>query len=318
MNSMARTQSYRRQLLDPAHRARFAAVNAEPFGFRHELASVISLNVSDVMALSDRLPDGEAFKAWQNGITAIDGGWETKPSERLTLAETLAGIETNHSLVVLKHIEQDPVVGPHLRDLLQEVFDCSSSQFRDDVMLGECLLFINSPHRKTAYHFDLEASFLLQLSGTKTVYAWPTGNRDVVPESEIEAYCGQGHLDAGRYKSELDHLAKVYHLEAGDGVHFPSLGPHWVQNGDTVSISINVNYDVRSLHGSAGKVMALNHRLQKLGLRPRKYGISPQVDRVKIHTWSALNNGRRLVRRLSGHPDAADGYPVWRPERSNG
>lgn len=305
-------------LLDPSDLGLFTDTNVRPFGFRHRLALELPLTLTDIAALNDRLPDGDAFKSWQNGVTQIEDGWRTRPSERLTLADTIAGIETNHSLVVLKHIEQDSVVGPALRNLLQEIFDYSSSRFRKDVILGECLVFLNSPGRKTAYHFDLEASFLLQIAGTKTVHAWPCGNLQVVAESEVEAYCGAGNLSAAVYKPDLQKLAQTYLLEPGDGVHFPSLGPHWVQNGDTVSISINVNYDLHSLHGSLRPILALNHRLEKLGLRPRKPGASLLSDKAKATAWTVARNAKTLARRIIARRRNGEGYPVWMPEHRIG
>ncbi len=318
LSRVDRADARRAGLIDPPDRTRFKDVNRRPFGFRHGLALDLPLTLSDIMALNARLPDGDAFKGWQNGITQIEDGWNQRPAERLTLAETIAGIETNNSLVVLKHIEQDSVVGPILRDLLQEVFACSSRAFQNDVMLGECLVFLNSPGRKTAYHFDLEASFLLQIAGTKTVYAWPCGDPAIVPESEIDAYCGVGDLSAAVYKPETQAAAHRFELAPGDGVHFPSLGPHWVQNGDSVSISINVNYDLRSLHGSKRHVYAFNHRARKLGLNPQVPGRSPLVDTLKAKAWVAAREAKGLIRRVASRHRSGEGYPVWLPERTHG
>ncbi|WP_296676781.1 hypothetical protein [Novosphingobium sp.] len=305
------------ELVDARDRDRFANVNLSPFGFRHRLALELPLTVTDLIALSERLPDGDAFKGWQNGITGISDGWNQRPAERLTLADTLAGIETNNSLVVLKHIEQDDIIGPVLRDLLQDMFDCSSRRFREDVIMGECLVFLNSPGRMTAYHFDLEASFLLQLAGSKTVYAWPCGDRAIVPESEIAAYCGAGNLSAAVYKPDLRHLAQTYYLEPGDGVHFPSLGPHCVQNGDSVSISINVNYDVRSLHGSLRHVYAFNQRAAKLGVKAGQPGTRPLADKAKAKAWIAALGAKSAARRILGRRRSGEGYPIWEPRNTN-
>ncbi|MDE2412415.1 MAG: cupin-like domain-containing protein [Sphingomonadales bacterium] len=314
--SFVAASATRASLIEPADQPRFADVNVRPFGFRHALADRLPLTIDDVRALGERLPDGEAFKAWQNGRIDLEDGWHTRPAERLSLARTLDGIASNDSLVVFKHIEQDPVFGPVLQDLLQDVFRHASARFRDDVVLGECLVFLNSPSRKTAYHFDLEASFLLQISGHKTVHAWPSGDPSIVSEDEVADYCGAGNLSAAIYRPEKQAAAMTFELEAGDGVHFPSLGPHWVQNHDTVSISINVNYDLRSLHGRRRHVYAFNHRMAKLGLHPTGPGQQAWADLAKAQAWIAAREVKSTARRVLGQRRSGEGYPVWRPDRT--
>lgn len=303
-------------LIRAEDRFRFADVNRRPFGFGHRLHQTGLFTLDGILSLADRLPDGPAFKGWQNGVVAIDAGWDTRPEDQLGVEQTLSGIADNNSLVVLKHIEQDRVFGPVLKGLLQEVYDLSSRQFRDDVMIGECLVFVNSPRRVTAYHFDLEASFLLQIEGTKTVHAWPCGDRSVVTTEEIEDYCGAGNLSAAIYKPENEAAASTFGLEAGDGVHFPSIGPHWVQNGDTISISVNVNYDVRSLHGGLRPVIGFNRHLRALGLHPSDPGRFPVADRLKADAWFAARAAKRSARRVMGKMRNGEDYPAWRPRRA--
>lgn len=302
-------------LIAAADRHLFAQVNRQPFAFAHALHERLPLTLDDLVALGRRLPDGPAFKSWQNGRVAVDAGWATRPADRLSFDRTVEGIAGNDSLVVLKHVEQDPIFGPVLQDLLQEIFAAAPAPFRDDVMLGECLIFLNSPHRTTAYHFDLEPSFLLQIAGEKSVSAWPSGDPTLVPDSELEDYCGAGNLSAARYKPERQAEAFAVQLRPGDGVHFPSTGPHWVKNGAEVAISVNVNFDLRSQHCRRKYAYAVNTRMRKLGLSPRAPGVSRVGDGIKIATWRAARGTTQVVRRLLGRRRNGEGYPVWRPAR---
>ncbi len=302
-------------LIEPDDADRFDLVNERPFQFRHALHRFPHFTLDQLIELSRRLPDGSAFKSWQNGPVGLGDGWETRPGERLSFESTVEGIAENNSLVVLKHVEQDPVFGAVLQDLLQEIFAHSPSSFRDDVVIGECLIFLNSPYRTTPYHFDLEPSFLLQVAGEKTVNAWPNGDRTLVTESELEDYCGIGNLSAGRYKPERQGEAFVARLLPGDGIHFPSTGPHWVENGSQVAISVNVNFDMRSLHRKRKYTYAVNARMRKLGLSPRDPGVSPLGDAIKANAWKAAMDMRLALRRFQGTLDNGEGYPVWRPNR---
>jgi hypothetical protein len=294
---------------------RFSDVNRQPFGFRHSLHRGLKLDLAAVQALAGRLPDTQDFKVWQNGDVALDSSWETAPDARRSFDDTLANIATSNSVVVLKHVEQDPVFGTALRELLQEIFDCSSSTFRNDVVIGECLVFVNSPRRATVYHFDLEPSFLLQVEGKKTAYAWPCNDPTLLTHEEIEDHCGTGNASAGRYKPERAGEARVFDLAPGDAVHFPSCGPHWVQNGDEVSISINVNFDTRSVHHRLQYAYAVNHRLRRLGFNTNHPGQHPLLDSAKAVVWSNLRRMRRLSRQLAGRRSEGEKYPTWKPVR---
>jgi hypothetical protein len=304
-----------RRLIQSGQCDRFRDTNIRPFNFHHALQLQPIFNVAEIMALADRLPDNDGFKAWQNGDVELDSGWGTKPCDRLSLEETLGDIANSNSIVLFKHVEQDPVFGPVLRQLLQEMFDLAPARFQEDVVIGEILIFVNSPHRVTPYHFDLEPSFLMQVAGEKTVHAWPSGDLTLVPHSELEDYCGAGILDAGRYKAERQADAMHFRIAPGDGVHFPGCGPHWVQNGDDVSISINVNFELRSLHHTMQNAYAFNHRLRKFGFSPGHPGRNPWLDGIKAELWSKVRTMRRMSRRVRRQPDPVDSYPTWQPRR---
>lgn len=293
----------------------FLAVNERPFTFRHKLQQSPVFTLENLIALGERLPDGPAFKSWQNGKVGAAEGWDARPVEPLSFHRTIEGIAENDSVLIMKHVEQDRVFGPILRDLLQEVFSYAPRAFRDDVVIGECLIFLNSPHRTTPYHFDLEPSFLLQVQGEKLVHAWPCGDRNIVPQRELEDYCGAGNLSAAIYKPERQADAFTTKLLPGDGIHFPSTGPHLVLNGDAVSISVNINFDMRSLHHRMKYAYAVNRRLRKIGLQPTDPGLSPLADSMKAGVWTLGRNAKRLARNAIGRTRNGETYPVWRPRR---
>lgn len=301
--------------LDRADIPNFRKANKQPFGFRHSLHQELKLDLAAIQALAARLPDTQDFKVWQNGDVKLDDSWDTDPKELRSFEDTLANIATGNSVIVLKHVEQDPVFGAALRALLQEIFDWTPRAFRDEVVIGECLIFVNSPRRATVYHFDLEPSFLLQVAGEKTAYAWPCNDATLLTHQEMEDHCGAGNAAAGRYRPERASDARVFSLAPGDAVHFPSCGPHWVQNGDEVSISINVNFDTRPVHHRLRYIYALNHRLRRLGLNPRHPGERVALDRAKAAMWSSFRRMRNLARQIRGKVSEGEKYPTWQPLR---
>ncbi len=294
-----------------------AKFNRSDFMFDHGLAHHPLFELTALAGLAERVPKLKDFVYWQNGRVQVDDKWGTNPAERLSLAETIAGLAHNDSLVVIKHAEQDPLYGPLLQEILQRIYSFTSPAAQADIVLGESLIFLNSPNRKTAYHLDLESNFLLQITGVKFVHVFDCNDRTLTPHAELENQCA-GDANGAIYKPERERDAHFYELTAGHGVHFPSLAPHWVQNGDEVSISININYDLISIHRRMKRIYRVNRMLRRFGMKPQAPGISPIRDAVK-ETVSNAGAALRVLRRASNLGRAPnlvkdeESYPTWRP-----
>jgi len=285
--------------------------NRTDFQFDHGLAHHPLFSLSSLLELATRIPKYRDFVYWQNGRVQVNDKWSANPAPRLSLEETILGIEHNDSLVILKHAEQDPVCGPVLREILQSIYSFTSPAAQADIVLGESLIFINSPHRKTAYHLDLESNFLLQVAGEKLVHVFDPFDRDQTPHTELENHCNGDHNGA-IFKPERQEKAHVYRLTPGHGVHFPSTAPHWVQNGPQLSISININFDLLSIHHRLKRIYRMNRMLRRVGLEPRPPGASPARDALKVRLSMAVGTALNLVRQVRKN-DPADSYPTWRP-----
>jgi len=288
--------------------------NRTDFLFDHGLAFHPLFEPAALGELAERIPKIRDFVYWQNGRVDVGDKWNDNPAPRLTLKETIAGIESNNSLVILKHAEQDPVYGPVLQEILQRIFSFLSASAQSDIVLGESLIFLNSPRRKTAYHLDLESNFLLQIRGVKLIHVFDCADRSVTPHEELENHCS-GDYNGAIYKPHREIAAHNYRLTPGHGVHFPSTAPHWVQNSDDVSVSININYDLRSVHHRLKKIYQVNRVLRRFGITPAAPGTSGVADLLK----KQLGTGLEVVRKLRNPriaPVAEErAYPQWRPTR---
>jgi hypothetical protein len=288
--------------------------NRTDFMFDHGLAHHPMFELSALAELAKRIPKYKDFVYWQNGRVNVNDKWGSNPALRLTLDETIKGIEHNDSLVILKHAEQDPIYGPLLQEILQRIYSFTSPAAQADIVLGESLIFLNSPRRKTAYHLDLESNFLLQVAGVKLVHVFDCTDRTITPHAELENHCGGDHNGA-IYKPEREGDAHFYHLTAGHGVHFPSLGPHWVQNGDEVSISININFDLVSIHKRMKRIYRVNRLVRRLGIEPTGPGVSPIRDVVKEKVSASVGavlDTLRVATKKHEDPESKS-YPTWRP-----
>lgn len=290
--------------------------NRQDFMFDHGLAHHPLFELSALAKLAARIPKFKDFVYWQNGRVKVDDNWAANPAPRLTLEETIDGMAHNDSLVILKHAEQDPIYGPLLQEILQRIYSFTSPSAQQDIVLGESLIFINSPGRKTPYHMDMESNFLLQIAGVKFVHIFDCNDRTITPHTELESHCCGNHSSVV-YKPERQGDAHYYHLTAGHGVHFPSLGPHWVQNGDELSVSININYDLVSVHQRLKRIYRVNQMLRGVGLTPSAPGVSPVRDAVKEKFSAGMHALLKPFRSAAARREEveAKSYPNWRPVR---
>jgi hypothetical protein len=280
--------------------------NRKTFSFPHGLASSPLFDLDNLLELAKRMAD-HPDTYWSNGKVAIGNSWEAGTGGRMSLQDTVAHIADNDSIVILKHTEQDPVYAPLLQDFLGRVIDLCGEQMRTDVIVGETLILISSPHRVTPYHMDGETNFLVQVRGDKWFYVFDHEDRTLVTHEDRERYfCGD--ISSATYRKEKQETAVTYDLKAGYGIHVPVAAPHWVQNRDEVSVAISVNYELHSVERTA-KIHRINRRLRRLGLNPTVPGQSALRDRLKLAAAGALAGIRSIYRSSR----ASRAYDVWTP-----
>ncbi len=259
--------------------------NHDSFVFEHGLHAHPLYDLDSLIGLARRLGPHSAY--WSTRPAEIADGWEGAQAREKSLEEAVAGIQHANSLVILKDIEQDPVFGPVFGQVVADLAARVGPCLQKDLVHGRATLLISSPRRVTGYHIDAEANFLLQLRGEKTVYVMDGSDRAVVPEEELEGFYS-GNMNAARFKQDQQHAARTIDFRPGLGVHVPVEWPHWVKNGNSLSVSISINYDLRS-NAQRARVFRANHRLRRLGVRPSAPGVSPWRDTGKIALVKGLD-----------------------------
>lgn len=275
--------------------------NRTNFLFEHDLCEERSFSMSTLRELARRHPTSPAHAYWSNGEVDVADGWNAE-NHRYCLADTVAGIETNDSLAMLKHVEQDRVIGPRVREILQVIVELIGPRMSDDVTAARGTLLIASPRRTTAYHIDSDVNFLFQISGDKLFSVF---DQSVTGVEELEKYF-RGDPSAAVFKPASQGSAACYELRAGRGVHVPCMAAHWAQTLDAPSIALSLNFDLRSVT-ALGRLYRLNGRMREHGVRPCTPGVSKWRDRWKTTLLDGLDATRHLTARLesvlnSGRP----------------
>jgi hypothetical protein len=283
-----------------------ANYNRRNFMFAHELARHPLFELPSLVDLTRRMPD-HRDTYWSNGNVAVGNSWDVGTAGRHSLQDTIANIEHNNSIVILKHTEQDPVFAPVLHNVLQSMIDLSGERMRSDVTIGEVLILVSSPGRITPFHMDAEVNFLWQIRGEKTFYIFNQNDRSLVTDVELENFYSVS-ASLAVYRPERQADATAYELRQGFGLHLPVTAPHWVQNKDNVSVALSVNYELRSV-GRLVELHRFNRKLRRLGINPSPPCTSKWRDDLKL----VAGKGLRAVRSLRKRATAAPAYAAWTP-----
>ncbi len=257
--------------------------NAKPFLFHHNLAHSPLFDLPRLAVAAERMlarGDLEKFVSRSGKSALAEAKFRTMPLQE-RLADTVRQLAGANSWLKLSSVHTvDPDYDELLRQVLREIEGLSGQSLRHAITWSALTVFLASPHVTTPYHIDHESNFLFQIRGAKDLSLHNPGERDIVPEDQLERFYA-GDFEAAQYRPELQSRGTVFHLVPGAVVHHPPLAPHWVQNGDEVSISVSIGFCLRPLDRRA-RVYQVNHYLRRFGLKPRPPGRSKLIDGLKM------------------------------------
>ena len=268
-----------RDALDATARAAFPA---RPFLVRHTLVGDPRVSTEGILALIERLPARHAD--WHPGDVSLDHvGRPPKPP--LDPRQLLIEIETAGAWLGIDKAHADPAYAQLAAAWLDEVRAAFPDRV-DGLHDPEVYLFVSSPGARKPIHMDPEHNFLLQVKGSKTVHLWDVADRDLVPETLLEAFATT--TDWAGLPVERGDRAPTHSfvLEPGQGLYFPVHWPHAVQNGpDEACTSISLTF--RSAGSRrAETVRQFNAKLRRWGVSPTPPGLRPRRD-----AWKAAAMG---------------------------
>jgi hypothetical protein len=267
--------------------------NRRPFLFRHHLCDHPLFRLSNLADLARTLPPGIVeYNAGKIPVSLPDQ--DKTPYTGLSAEETVRRIEECSSWMVLKRAEADPECLDVLNQCLDEI-EALSERIEPGMCEREAAIFVTSPGSVTPYHMDKEINFLLQIRGSKTVSVFSASDREVLSEVELERhFTGPAIRRNMVFFERYQERATVFELKAGYGIHIPTTDPHWIKNGDAVSVSFSNGFKTRA-SVRRGLIYNLNGRLRKMGLRPAPYGKDALRDATKLQVIRAINRAERWL-----------------------
>jgi len=213
-------------------------------------------------------------------------------------AATLAGIAKAKAWMSLLNVQADPIY----RALIDEVLD-SVKPLVATKDPGMCYragwIFVTSPGATTPFHLDHEHNFILQISGTKSLFTWDPFDRHVVPEEGLELFHDTNSRAKIKWDDSFRSRAILFDLKPGMGGYMPSTTPHMVVNGPEPSITISFTY-----YTDATRRRELlyrgNARLRRLGMTPKPVGTSRPIDGLKTAVLAGYTAAHSTLRRALG------------------
>lgn len=260
--------------------------NKKSFTIGHNLAGHPLLGLARLIELSKALP--ESAVEYNAGDVPISQDPDSTPRNGLSVEETLQRIEDHRSWLVLKNVEKDAEYKALLDACLEEIKPLSEP-LAPGMFRREAFIFVSSPGSTTPYHIDPEYNFLLQIQGTKFMHVFDRDDRSIISEVELENYLSGAHRNLV-FKEEYEARGTVFELPPGVGLHVPVTAPHWVKNGDQVSVSLSITFQTPE-NEKRRTIYRVNSRLRKKGLKPTAYGKSGGIDALKY-------NGYRVASKL--------------------
>jgi hypothetical protein len=278
-------------IADPESRAKF---NRESFEVAHRLSSHPLLQLPKLLELAERTVKSRPEDLYFDmGKVRAGQRWDEVPDARFTAIEALRQLETSDAWFIFRSAQRDPAYKNLFDRTLGEIKEIAGPDIQSKIRQEDIIIFVASPRRVTAFHIDRECNFLLQVSGSKTLYVFDRDDEDLLPHEEIERFWAVDN-NAPVYRSEYQDRAIAYSMTPGQGVHIPVNFPHWVANDDNISVSLSVNFQFRD--SMRANIYRSNYYLRKLGLKPPRPGIHSTRDAAKSFAMTCALAVRRLVR----------------------
>jgi len=267
--------------------------DAAPFQFRHYLQDDPAFQLGALLEAAERLSNSKRNKSHYESGEPDRNAWFGARPQGTTLVQALASIESGKNWVILKRIHEDSVYGGILRRIIPELSVLTGLNMARIYYDPTMTIFVTSPGRITPYHMDGETNFLAQIHGEKLAYIYDGNSPDVLSQQDLEQYW-TGKLPKINYPDSMPIGQWQYTLKPGNGLFNPACFPHWLQNGNGVSVSVSINFKRR--HNAAIGAHRTNKYLRRAGIRPTMPGVSLSLDRAKEATFGRLYSAAETLK----------------------
>lgn len=266
--------------IDPViARARFLK---QAFTLKHGLAGHPLFALSRLVELAKSMPRDRI--EYNSGKVAVGVKPEDVPKIDRPAEDVIHAIETTNAWMVIKNVESDPDYLALLKAFVEDA-NRAAGKTPGDYSDLQGFIFVSSANATTPFHIDAEENILIQIRGDKFVRTFDNDDRKLISEEDMEISPSK-HRNQ-KYEVWYEERATLHVLKPGDALHMPYMIPHWVNTGDTYSISMAMTWktpEVRRLN----KIRLMNGTLRRFGLPQKPPGAAPAMDALKVFIHDAM------------------------------
>jgi hypothetical protein len=271
-----------------------ASFDREPFGFTHNLSELDVFAPDSLRRLAERYADHPFDHYVAAGAPSPGAEFYSVPYAGYSPAEALDRLDSIECRVLLKRPENhDPRFRELLDTLFRQVMDLRGGLRGERLVRLESAVLVSSAATTTPFHFDPEVNFFAQIEGKKVYHVF---SPSALAEPELERFYVRGVVNIGQVglRGRDPAHEHVFTLGPGKGLHQPQNAPHWVETGESRSVSYAFVFETNATRAH-GRVRAFNYYLRKLRLNPARPGDRRALDGLKAGTMRAVIPVRRVV-----------------------
>jgi hypothetical protein len=268
--------------------------NREPFGYTHNLSDLDLFEPDSLRSLAAKYADHPRDHYVAAGAPSANTVFYSVPYAGMLPAEALDQLDTRGCRVLMKRPEKfDPRFRKLLDTLFRQVVDLRGGLGGEKVLRLESAVLVSSAATTTPFHFDPEVNFFAQIVGEKIYHVF---SPSALTEAELESFYVRGVVNIGQVglQGRDPKHEHVFTLTPGKGMHQPQNAPHWVETGESRSVSYAFVFETNATR-ARGRVRAFNHYQRKLWLNPTLPGTRPALDGLKAGAMRALIPARKVV-----------------------
>ncbi|HEX4773096.1 MAG TPA: hypothetical protein VH351_19840 [Bryobacteraceae bacterium] len=275
------------------------AFDREPIPFSHNLSDLDLFKIESLHALAEKMADTPCDYMVAGGAPQPGTEFFAVPAVAQKPHEVIESLGSGSYRVLLKRAENyDQRYKDLVQTLFNQVMEARGGLNGEKIERLESGILISSAATITPFHFDPEIGFFSQIEGEKSYHVYsPT----VVTEPELESFYVRGAVSIAQVDLETRDRSReyVFSLKPGMGFHQPQNSPHWVETGNSRSISFTFVFETDATR-AMGRTRSFNHYLRRLHWKPAVPGLNPAIDNVKADAMKVIVPVRKSIGRVVG------------------
>jgi hypothetical protein len=195
--------------------------------------------------------------------------WQAVDTEGASADEILRAVRCGRIWFKLLQVH---VIDGRFRELLDQLYAELEHHCPHFKAVGpSATLLVSSPTAMVYYHVDAEPNLLWHIRGSKRVWVYPSGDRDLVSQELMEDIFAHIVDEEAPYMEGFDKKAAVFDLGPGEVISWPLNAPHRVTNIEGVNISLSTLHvtsdsDRRKLVYCANRLLRRKYHIPASGL----------------------------------------------------